>query len=542
MSHFCIPSKLPRRVGRTLAEQTTFGGLEGRPGATGDKIRLMKNISPVAYPALSVRCGMTKYTQLLPEEATPNGVLHHKDLYVASGTTLYKIQGKVAEAVALVSDTPKQMVALGEKIYVFPDKVVYDPETHTCVSMEASAFLSGSVSVSNNYLSQDGATWEAWGFAVGDGVKVTISGSLADVETVAHYTITSISGSEIGFDRNIETKGYTYRVEKIVPDLEAVCVSQNRLWGVSGQKIYACAEGNPGHWLTSEEEILDSGDTLSVSDAPVLLQSGTQGEFLAVTPWQGQVLCLKQDRIAKILGSGAGQYVLSEMQAVGVSQDSKASLCEVAGALYYLSTHGVYTYDGAYPKRVRDIPDVTLTGGVGGSDGRCYYLYGVDEQGKGVLYAYNPEGDAWYMQDLWEVACMSRVGDALCILTKTGELMQTNDTWGRDTIVTQDTETHIALQASVTFCDEVGCIAEGLRLHKLYISCMSQKDSIMHLKIAYDGSKTYHEIAALRGEHDGWVEIPMPPTRCGYYHLRLDMTGPWRMYALHREFEKGEQG
>lgn len=545
MSQFYIPSKLPRKVHRTLHEQNAFGGLEDPTGATGDKCRAMQNISPVSYPTLSVRRGWQRYAGILPPWSQAWGMIYHDQcLYISTGATFCRFDGQKIQSLAVLSGGEAHMAVLDNKIYIFPDKKVYDIEKKTLQSMGVMVTLGNDTSSHQNILSSSSIDFTSAGFAVGDGIKLTVNTALSGVTTTKYYVIREISQGEMTLDRPVEMGLYGGVLEREVPDLQNICVCQNRLWGYDGQHIYACATGNPRHWRMSDMDEDSSGSTLQGDNAPVCLTSPMAGDFEAVTSWQDGVVLFRQDAIVKVLGSRAGLYTLATIPTVGVAHGEAKSLCCLDGWLYYMSGHGVYRYDGGYPQPLPDIPQTALQNTTGGSDGRCYYLAGTNEQGEAELYAYDPDSQSWYTQEDVDISYMAQQNHTLWMITKDGALLHTGGTWGMDTHIGQDTAEQnqtIALQASVTFCDEVGCILEGVRLHKLYLSCHVAEKSQVKVLIAYDGDGDYREIGCVSGAYQGWAEMPLPAVRCRYYHLKLEMIGDVRVYALHKAYERGEQ-
>lgn len=541
MSKYCIPPKLPARMKRTLSEQTTFGGFVGHPGATGDKLRFMQNLSSTAYPALSVREGRVRKTSLFEGVDAVQGILYHDSLFVACGGKVYRLYDNGAMVtVASTDDTLKQMVVFNHWLYIFPDKLMVDLTSNRCYFMDQSISLTGGVSWSGSTLTSSNVNFEDKGFLAGDGVTLTVYTALSGMSDTERFTVSKVSGYSLTLDRVPRTSGLSYQIKRTVPELDGVCVAHNRLWGFYEQQIYASAEGSGTNWYLTQDDKYMTGET---TDAfPVLLKNSSSGNFTACIPWQDYVIFFKKDRICKILGSGSEGYFVNELQAPGVMLATCQSLCNLEGRLYYASSHGVYAYDGAYPQRVDTPQDMSLSRVAGGSDGRVYYLSCKDKDGKYQLYTYDPACQAWYVEDDLRVNFMTRKNNAVCMLTDTGEVIENHGEWGRDTYVEGKTETSVALQASAEFCDEVCCLQDGIRLHKLYVSCKSEADSTLTVSVAYDGDGEYKKIATLEGAHDGWVEIPVPPVRCRYYRLRLDMVGPWRIYAIHREYERGSQG
>ncbi len=542
MSQYCIPEKLPRKIHRTMAEQVTFGGLAGHPGATGDKILAMKQMSPHRYPSMAVRKGFTRYVDLV-DEGEPYGMLYHEGLYVVYGHYLYRMEenGQLKSLAYLAKTGPKQMVAFQDKIYIFPDKMVYDPAEDSCRSLEMRMTLGADAIWNQEIVTCESINFVGRGLRAGDGITITIENTLTGIKEISHYKLMMVEEHQMVLDRAPTTKSFSCVIDRSAPALEKVCVMDDRMWGFCGQTVYACAKGNGQQWYNTREEQEHCGEWAEREDAPVMMLSCSEGDFTAVAPWQNYLVFFKEDSLCKLLGEVAGSYYLSEWQAPGVMQGGTDTLCQVGDALYYLSAQGVFTYDGGYPRKLPQIPDARWVGGVGGSDGAWYYLCGHNEQGESELYVYDATGKCWYDVDACSILCMTRIKNTLYMLTEQGELLQTGGPWGKDTIIKDQAETSIALQASVEFCDDVRCILEGQRLHKLYLFCHGEDESFMRIKIAYDGEQTYREIGTCSGRIEGWVEILVPPVRCKYYRLRLEMTGPWCIDALHRVYEKGQQ-
>ncbi len=535
MSKYCLAERLPARVRRSLQEQTAFGGLEGHPGATGDKLRSMENMSSSAYPALSVREGRRIYHDALKEP--PNGAIYHRYLYVASGTYLYYIRdnGSILKLNGL-SNTPKRMTVLDDKIYIFPDKVIFDTQTSRWIPMEVDIVCSGDFTWTENTLTYEGMDWAAKGISAGDKLYVTAYGSLAGVTETQYCKVLAVSGNSLTLDTKPAMSAMSYRFFRSVPNLEGVCAVKNRLWGYVGRYIYASEEGQPLNFYVAEE-----AERLS-AESPVLMETGTVGGIYACISWQGYPVFFKEDCICKVIGSGARQFELSEVQTQGVTADTGDSLCNIEGRVYYATKQGVYAYDGTYPQRIPIPFPLSPKTAVGGSDGRIYYLSCEDDGGNRTLYTYDPACRTWHVQEAPKVAYMVSVKNALCMVTSDQKVIYTDGALGRDTEITKNDQASVALQAFVEFGDEVCCLDEGIRLHKLYLSCASEADSVLTVSVSYDGDKKFATIATLTGARDGWTEIVVPATRCKYYRLRLDMNGPWRIYAIHREYERGRQG
>ena len=115
--------KLPRYgVKRQI---TALGGLDRRPGAAEGTLAAAENLSAEDYPVLRPRRGRTVLCQL---NDTPNGLFAcGETLFWCDGTGLYANGTPVSRAdggAAALTDTPKRFCALGERVVIWPDKVL----------------------------------------------------------------------------------------------------------------------------------------------------------------------------------------------------------------------------------------------------------------------------------------------------------------------------------------------------------------------------------------------------------------------------------
>ena len=108
--------------------QLSFRGLNLRDGAEESEFSQMTNMSADRAPMLSPR----QPRSLLKAIVKPNGMLGGSVLCWVDSTDFYYdgfCYGQVA-------DSRKQLVRMGAKILIFPDKLSFDTEYHTFASLE----------------------------------------------------------------------------------------------------------------------------------------------------------------------------------------------------------------------------------------------------------------------------------------------------------------------------------------------------------------------------------------------------------------------
>ena len=234
----------------------------------------------------------------------------------------------------------------------------------------------------------EGYYWADMGFEVGDCVQVVPEKGSAAPE--GYYHIKKIEDERITVSQSIVSPCVAAaRFKRDVPALTACCVCGDRLYGIAGKNIYVSASGSATDFY--------SGSTGDGTHAATL-SSDAEGEFTALSSWQGYVVFFKSDRICKLLGSRADSFTLQDRWGVGVPASLASTLCEVGDALYYASAGGVWRYRGQEPEWVCSFGGGMAQVGCGGTDGRAYYL-SVNVDGRDRLSLYIPEEGKWYPED-----------------------------------------------------------------------------------------------------------------------------------------------
>ena len=116
-------------------QQEKFGGINHTFGAAGGELYDMQNLSARYFPLLAPRA--RRYT-VRKGMGKANGIFSAGKLYEVYGTKLY-ING---EEKTTVADSEKTFCALGERVLIFPDKIVCEKDG-TIKPMEASYAATG---------------------------------------------------------------------------------------------------------------------------------------------------------------------------------------------------------------------------------------------------------------------------------------------------------------------------------------------------------------------------------------------------------------
>ena len=130
-----------KREQRYKRHMITFGGLNLRQSFSVGEMKDCSGISHLCFPAITQK----QKSEQVFSCTTPTAMLYADKECIASDDGLYYDRKKVGD----LSKGKKQLVCVGSKIIVFPDKVYYDTKTKKFASLE-SVFESKGVSVSFN--------------------------------------------------------------------------------------------------------------------------------------------------------------------------------------------------------------------------------------------------------------------------------------------------------------------------------------------------------------------------------------------------------
>lgn len=304
-------------------------------------------------------------------------------------------------------------------------------------------------------------------------------------------------------------EGATIKVSKHIPDLDYICESENRLWGVSNKThtIYASALGLPGEF--NEFDVI-STDSYAVAVA-------SEDDFTAICAYGGGVCCFKENRLHKILGSYPAEYYMNEYEIAGVQKGSERSLCIINEVLYYKGEYGVYAYSGGTPRLVSyELGTETCKGEASATDGVNYYISLTDG-----IYVYDKLHGVWHRP--WENCStqMMSIGDRIILLCE-GVLF---DNLGQ--------EENTLWRAEFTPFDE------DSPLKKVYCSMQllmkTSKGSSIRVLVSSDGKipKPVYSKSFIR---DMTVEVSLPHQRCSVMKVIIEGKGKATLYGITREF------
>ena len=537
-----LPETLVGKSRREARRVSAFGGMD-TPFGGGEELEAGMNLSPRREAPWGRRAGARGGSAIATRkprglfafgqgEGVPHGMVSFDGAVIrARGTGLYRTLGGTTVSLGTVSDTPKQFVSFGDRLYIYPDKLYLERgggmpkplELDTGVIPEAE-YTGNTVTLPKGY------SWGTMGFIEGDSLRV-IS---ADDDTPApegYYRILKLQGTVAtvspAFPANYTSDS---RFLRSVPALERCCVCGERVYGVAGRDIYVSAAGSATDFFTRP-----GSDGLGA----LHIHTDTEGDFTALSPWQGYVVFFKEGRICRLLGSRADSMVLQDNRGVGIPSALADTLCEVGDALYYCAAGGVYRYRGQEPQRVCPVGEGGVSAGCGGTDGHASYLSAQTPAGW-RMSLYLPEAEVWYPEDSTRATAMLTLGGFLAFSDGEGKVWLTASDGRSTPCVSNEITLGGIPTASATLatrhCEE----RDGFRLTGLCLRASAPAGSTLRVYGTYTAGEAVE--TCLLGEYAGGfadrlLRVPVIPRLCDGVTLRLDMAGEWVIHEVLEEYE-----
>lgn len=331
-------------------------------------------------------------------------------------------------------------------------------------------------------------------------------------------TIAKYEAEEVSANADIELAPYDVGIDvtvsKHIPDLDYICESENRLWGVSNRThtIYASALGLPG--------VFTEFDVVSTDSYAVAVAS--EDDFTAICAYGGGVCCFKENRLHKILGSFPAEYYMNEYEIAGVQKGSERSLQIIDEVLYYKGRYGVYAYSGGVPRLVSyELGNIESAAKASVADGLNYYI-SLDDG----VYVYDKLHGLWMKQT--DLTCNAMVTDGQLIYGLSNGAMFVNSGKVADS----------KWSAEFTPFDMQGFFKKGFA--KLIISAEMGKGAVLSVHVREDNQswrKVYNQAAT----SSMLLSVPLRVGRCDRFSVKIEGKGIVKLRGISRDVIVGSE-
>lgn len=332
-------------------------------------------------------------------------------------------------------------------------------------------------------------------------------------------TSSGIDGSRITMQESA-TRPYTelatMTFARTVPDMDYICVNENRLWGCKGDTIYASKLGDPTNFSVFDGLSTDSWQS----------QVGDRGDFTGCTSYLGYPIFFKEESVFKVYGDKPANFQWTPSARFGVAAGSHGSLAVANETLYYLSPVGIVAYNGGIPKVISEPlgVDRRWKNAVAGSDGLRYYVSMQDaDTDFWNLYVYDTQRGMWHREDATHAVGFGYWDKALHTLSIDRNLwtLDGSSGWPQESAVSWNVE----------FADSTMGSPMKKGVLRVLLRCELDTGASLTVSIRYDGG-AYSAVRTVTATQKQSYVLPLIVRRCDHWNLKLNGTGGCKVYSI----------
>lgn len=335
---------------------------------------------------------------------------------------------------------------------------------------------------------------------------------------------------------------FSYVLYRVIPILDFVTVSQNRIWGCkygcdkNGKhvnQIYASKQGDPTNWYCFENVSTDSYQLSLGDDEP----------FTGCCTFCDVPYFFKENKIYYVYGGYPAAYQLYTVEDRGIAQGSNQSVAVVNNCLIYKSASDVCLFDGSTVTSISSVlGNVAYTHAVAGSTLGKYYISMQDaETGAYATFVYDMNNGLWIkLNEKRFIGFISTHAGLLFGMDANRQL----HSYGLDNAMTMQDLQLVDTEKAVEWYAETGAIDFSYP-DKKYISNIDIRaklplHSTLEFFIQYDSCGNWERKAVLAGEGTPKTYVvDIIPQRCDHYALRFAGVGDARIISIANTMAQG---
>lgn len=333
-------------------------------------------------------------------------------------------------------------------------------------------------------------------------------------------------------DKPYATQVGSLQVERLMPEMDFVVESNNRLWGCryglnrkgeTVNELYACKLGDFKNWSCF----------LGVSTDSYYVSLGTDGQFTGAVTYLGHPIFFKENCLHTVYGNFPAEFQVQDTACRGVQRGSAKSIAMVNEVLYYKSRTGICAYNGALPSDISAaLGEKSYSDAVACYHRGKYYISMKDvSEGKYTLFVCDTEKGLWHKEDDLQVRDFCAIDEEIYYTDTDRSVIKT--IFGGGTVD----------KNPVKWMAETGVIGSTTP-DKRYVSQISIKMSIdigasVVISIQYDSSGVWEAVSTINGHNLRTFTLPIRPKRCDHFKLKFDGVGGAKIFSLSKTTEMG---
>lgn len=335
----------------------------------------------------------------------------------------------------------------------------------------------------------------------------------------------------VGILSNAWTISSTVTISRKMPEMDFVIEAGNRLWGcryghaANGEvvnEIYCSKLGDFKNWNCFMGVATDSW----------VGQVGTDGPFTGAITHLGYPLFFKENCLHKVYISSGGAHQIVDTACRGVQRGCDKSLAIVNEMLYYKARSGICAYDGSLPTEVSAaLGNTVYSCAVGGAHGNKYYVSMMDTKNEWHLFTFDTAKGLWHREDDLHVTDFCSCDNELYSIDA-----------GTGNIVTMlgsgETDTEPVQWMAQT--GMIGLTTPDMKyVSRLVLRLTLPEGSYLRAFAEYDSDGRWAHLFTVTGHGTRAFALPLRPVRCDHMRLRLEGSGPMKLFSVTKTIEQG---
>jgi len=183
---------------------------------------------------------------------------------------------------------------------------------------------------------------------------------------------------------------YQVKLQKTVPDMDYITVSQNRIWGCSSEnhEIYACKQGDATAWYQYAG--------LSSDSYAVTIPNGDK--FTGAVTYSDMPYFFTENMAYSIMGNKPKNYQVQNYELRGVEDGAYRTIAQKDGYVYYKSKSGIERFNGNNAQSLTEYLNLEgMKGYIGQTNNDKYFVFlGTDDNTD--LYVYDIKKRLWHKE------------------------------------------------------------------------------------------------------------------------------------------------
>jgi hypothetical protein len=322
-------------------------------------------------------------------------------------------------------------------------------------------------------------------------------------------------GQKVQATCKTQESGMTFK--RKCPDIDFLVERDNRLWGCSSanHEIYSSKLGDPKNWYNYE----------GLSDDAYAATIASDGDFTGIGKYSSYLIFFKEDKAHILRGDKPSNYSISEKAMPGVKAGCDRSIGNIADALYYVGSDGVYAFTGGQPQKISE----NLTGSIADAVSSQYEnkLYmSCKYAGAQSLLVYDPRYGIWDKEDdtVFKFAQLS------------SGMLHYIDISDNHLTIAGDTDEVIEWMAESADMSESSI--DMKYISKIRLNVMMEVGSYVEVYAQFDSGDWVRKGYIMSTSHKTY-NIPITPKRCSKWRFKLTGRGQFKLLAISRDVEGG---